>query len=496
MGTCSAQAVVDRPLGKLQGAWPAARCSLIRKSASHTGGVGEQLERQADETADHVLNLPDPGPALRCSPCSAHRGGVPSGDADEFSNVGGRPRSAVTRHGPGPAAQVAAVRALRGPGQRLPSSVAREMSARFGHDLDGVRVHTHPEAQRVAAAAGARAFTAGEDIAFASGHFAPDTRPGRRLLAHELAHALQQRGVTPRPGDHRSSQAQVPAVQFDLAVAPPSPDAVAETLSEDEIDEAIRYNAFRFKDPYSLAVVRDVLGIPRFPAVSDRDLALAVAQWQAEFNLTVDGKAGPLTTATLATELTAEGIPADARQLQQDNFVTTSTQGAVTRTVPTSTSHAMFRWDVTFTTSLRNGWLIQRLDNTWNETLCGGAAHPNPPTARYWEAWWVDSTGTVQLPTSTATPPTTSATPGFHDRWQRGIPAGTRGSFTMNARLYTTLRLPAGFGVGSVADAGALPSTTTAPTSDDLGLVEATRSASGNWDGCPPPAVNAHTGTP
>jgi hypothetical protein len=495
MAACRVEAAVDRRSGSVHPAHAAGGGYLSRNRATHAGGIRNELERAADEAAERVVGMPDPGPALtsRSGPGSAHGGGIPTVPDDELSTVGGRLPSPAPR----PAAQAAAVRALRGPGQPLPHSLEQGLSARFGQDLDRVRVHTHPEARRAAAAAGARAFTVGHDIGFASGQYAPHTTHGRRLLAHELAHVLQQRGLEPLHSRPQPGRAHLHGVQFDLAVAPPSPGAEARMLSEVEIEEAIRYNAFRFKDPYSLAAVRDVVGIPRFPAVSDRDLALAVAQWQAEFNLTVDGMAGPRTTATLVTELRAEGLPDDARQLRQDNFVTTSTVGAVTRTVPTPASHGLFRWDVSFTTSLRRGWLIQRLDNTWNETVCGGAALPVPPTGRYWEAWWVDNSGTVQVPTSTATPPTTAATPGYHDRWQRPTRAGTRGSFTMNARLYTTLRLPAaGFAIGNVADAGILPSTTTAPASDDLGLVEATRRASGNWNGCPPPAVNAHTGTP
>jgi hypothetical protein len=65
-------------------------------------------------------------------------------------------------------------------------------------DFSGIRVHTDPAANTAARLLGATAFTVGPRIVFASGQFEPDTRRGDRLLAHELAHALQQRSGPPR----------------------------------------------------------------------------------------------------------------------------------------------------------------------------------------------------------------------------------------------------------------------------------------------------------
>lgn len=63
----------------------------------------------------------------------------------------------------------------------------------FGQDFSQVRVHTGPDAGAFARSLGAKAVTSGDDIAFAQGRFAPDSAPGRTLLAHELAHVAQQR---------------------------------------------------------------------------------------------------------------------------------------------------------------------------------------------------------------------------------------------------------------------------------------------------------------
>lgn len=87
-----------------------------------------------------------------------------------------------------------------GPGQALGPALQHDADAAFGADLSRVRVHTDPAADAAARAGGAIAFTHGSDIAFRAGEFAPATPRGKRLLAHELAHTVQQtQDVPPSP---------------------------------------------------------------------------------------------------------------------------------------------------------------------------------------------------------------------------------------------------------------------------------------------------------
>ena len=72
----------------------------------------------------------------------------------------------------------------------LPSAVRRPLEELFGADLDSIRVHT---ASAPAAALGARAFACGDEIHFAPGEYEPFSREGWRVLAHEIAHVIQQR---------------------------------------------------------------------------------------------------------------------------------------------------------------------------------------------------------------------------------------------------------------------------------------------------------------
>ena len=70
------------------------------------------------------------------------------------------------------------------------------MEPRFGADFAPVRVHTDGDAAGGAAAVAARAYTVGNDIVFGAGEYAPGSETGRRLLAHELAHVMQQASGT------------------------------------------------------------------------------------------------------------------------------------------------------------------------------------------------------------------------------------------------------------------------------------------------------------
>jgi hypothetical protein len=85
---------------------------------------------------------------------------------------------------------------LRSPGQPLDPQTRALMEPRFGHDFGSVRVHADAKAAESARAVNAAAYTVGRDIAFASGNFQPGTRSGRHLVAHELAHVVQQQGAS------------------------------------------------------------------------------------------------------------------------------------------------------------------------------------------------------------------------------------------------------------------------------------------------------------
>jgi outer membrane protein OmpA-like peptidoglycan-associated protein len=81
---------------------------------------------------------------------------------------------------------------LRSPGQPLDRNTRAFMEPRFGHDFSRVRVHTDARAAESSRAVNAHAYTVGNDIVFAAARYAPETDMGRRVLAHELTHVVQQ----------------------------------------------------------------------------------------------------------------------------------------------------------------------------------------------------------------------------------------------------------------------------------------------------------------
>ena len=81
---------------------------------------------------------------------------------------------------------------LRSPGFPLDGATRALFEPRFGHDFSNVRVHTDAQAARSADAVHALAYTVGSRIAFRDGQYAPGTIAGRQLIAHELAHVVQQ----------------------------------------------------------------------------------------------------------------------------------------------------------------------------------------------------------------------------------------------------------------------------------------------------------------
>lgn len=80
----------------------------------------------------------------------------------------------------------------QGKGQELTPTVREPMEDAFGFDFGRVRIHADTEGDRLSRSLEARAFTTGEDIFFRQGAYAPDSPSGKKLLAHELTHVVQQ----------------------------------------------------------------------------------------------------------------------------------------------------------------------------------------------------------------------------------------------------------------------------------------------------------------
>ena len=112
------------------------------------------------------------------------------------------------------------ISSTRGSGASLDAGVQDRLSGSLG-DLSDVRVHTDDTADRLNRSVSARAFATGTDVYFAKGEYNPGSSDGDRLITHELAHVVQQRGApsggpltVSQPGDALETEADAVADQI------------------------------------------------------------------------------------------------------------------------------------------------------------------------------------------------------------------------------------------------------------------------------------------
>lgn len=158
----------------------------------------DACEREADRLAALVVDQSAdvaPAPAISGQPQAAHRKLSP--------DIVSEPANEAT---PEMEQQLSSA---RGGGNLLPEPVRTELGLRLGADFSRVRVHSGSAAEGMTAGMNARALTVGGDIYFGANQFDPTSSEGRRLLAHELTHVVQQ-GAAPRT-DGGPSSASAPA---------------------------------------------------------------------------------------------------------------------------------------------------------------------------------------------------------------------------------------------------------------------------------------------
>ena len=140
------------------------------------GASDDPLEREADQIADRVMAAPTHS-AVSNAPLHIQRF---TGQATVQDDA---------------AVPASVNHVLANPGRPLEPALQQDMEQCFGHDFSSVRVHTDAAAERSAQDVNAKAYTVGNKIMFGAGRFAPGTHEGRRLIAHELTHVVQQSGT-------------------------------------------------------------------------------------------------------------------------------------------------------------------------------------------------------------------------------------------------------------------------------------------------------------
>lgn len=160
------------------------------------GAVNDPLEAEADRAADHVMRMTDPDLSSTDAPhtlrrkCACRHTATP---CESCAMAEGEKLQSKTAGQTAPLdAPPIVQRVLASSGQPLDAAARAFFEPRFGADLSKVRIHTGPQAAQSAQAVNSLAYTVGQNIVFAPSRYAPSTDGGGRLLAHELAHVLQQ----------------------------------------------------------------------------------------------------------------------------------------------------------------------------------------------------------------------------------------------------------------------------------------------------------------
>ena len=146
---------------------------------------GDRFEREADAVADRVMGMPDPVAQMQGT--STSDASAPGPSDEEKPQIR---RKENSESGTGEAASE--FTSHLGGGAPLDTGSRSFFEPRFGHDFGDVRIHNGSEAATAAASIQARAFTLGRDVVFAVGQHDPGSERGKRLLAHELTHVVQQ----------------------------------------------------------------------------------------------------------------------------------------------------------------------------------------------------------------------------------------------------------------------------------------------------------------
>ena len=147
----------------------------------------DPAEQEADRVAEQVMRMADPMLQRHCKGCSDASSPSPSDDEE--------PQIQRQANGKGGTGEVASDITNRlGAGVQLDIASRAYFEPRFVHDFGDVRIHNGPQADTAAASVQARAFTLGRDVVFAAGEHDPGSEGGKRLLAHELTHVVQQSG--------------------------------------------------------------------------------------------------------------------------------------------------------------------------------------------------------------------------------------------------------------------------------------------------------------
>ena len=187
--------------------------------------------------------------------------------------------------------------ASKGGGSPLPKSTNQFMSNSFGTDFSRVRIHNDSSAHQMNRDIQAKAFTHGSDIYFNRAYYSPETIGGKKLLAHELTHVVQQKGAEN-------------SIQREFALKPTNGGKKnIKDLGPDELKSAIKYNhRFKFSED-EIKNLLDLFGQKSSLSNVDeleKELSQRIAQYQVTYGITPNGKIDYETGELITLEIQKE----------------------------------------------------------------------------------------------------------------------------------------------------------------------------------------------
>jgi hypothetical protein len=233
---------------------------------------GDKHEQEADAMSDEVMKAPTV--QRKCAECEEEEKLQRKPLSEEIMPV----QRKETANVPSVDAHTeAAIQSSKGSGSVLPQETRTAMEERFGADFSDVTVHTDSTASQLNRTLNAKAFTSGSDIYFREGEYNPGTDSGKHLLAHELTHVVQQKGI------HQTAIQRCPAgqdAQYDTVAAqiralpfyrrPPfHSDAITTPARARQIaDQIIRDAKPRDDCMYYINYLHTLFSVPENPASS------------------------------------------------------------------------------------------------------------------------------------------------------------------------------------------------------------------------------------
>lgn len=284
---------------------------------------GDEYEQEADRVSELVMRMPEPHLQRACA-CGG--GGSPNcqtplgHERERVQTKGIRSSDSGLTAAPHIVHEV-----LRAPGQPLDPATRAFMEPRFGYDFSRVRVHPGTAAELSARDVNAHAYTVGHNIVFGAGRFEPGTHHGRRLLAHELTHVVQQsgaagthagqdnekRGLSPIHSiglRHTAPTSIQRQVDFGLATSQ-NVSGYAAKVKAYKNDKANQSKSFEELTRYAVGVFNDELQAMGIPIVKleikpiDTVAHFSYKDWLVRVNRTeFTGKSGPLTIGELTKQ--------------------------------------------------------------------------------------------------------------------------------------------------------------------------------------------------